>query len=310
MNTMAKPNFIMMIGLPGSGKSTYAETIGANVHSSDAIREEILGDVNNQDSNGDVFSELHRRVKDDLRDGVDTVYDATNINGKQRIAFLKELRSIDCRKICILMATSYEDCKERITKRSRIVPTHVLDRMYKNFCPPYYYEGWDEIRIIVTESEMTKLYTEEVLYNPRTGIDVFDQENSHHNLTLGEHCRKTAEYVHTHYPHNTLLYDAAIYHDEGKIFTKSRLNGKGEFDGNYHYYQHHCVGAYNSIFYLYNAGYSTDDILYVSSLIYYHMHPYLQWKDSEKKKNYHRELLGEKMFYDILRLHEGDVYAH
>lgn len=307
---MSKPNFIMMVGLPGSGKSTYAQTIGANIHSSDAIREEILGDVYDQKHNNDVFTELHKRVKDDLRNGNDAIYDATNITSKYRIAFLKELNNINCYKTCVLMATSYEDCKNRISLRDRHVPVHVLDYMYKNFCPPNYYEGWDEIRVIVTESDSTKNYTNEKLYDPINGIDNFDQGNDHHKLTLGEHCRKAAKYVRDHYPQDTLLYDAAILHDEGKQFTKSKYNGKGKFDGNYHYYQHHCVGAYNSIFYLYNAGYPKDDILYISSLIYYHMHPYLQWKDSEKKREYFKILLGENMFLDIIHLHEGDVYAH
>ena len=48
---------------------------------------------------------------------------------------------------------------------------------------------------------------------------------------------------------------AALLHDQGKIMTKSRINSKGEDDGNCHYYQHHCVGAYNSIFYTINAGF-------------------------------------------------------
>ena len=46
-------NMIMMCGLPGSGKSTYAEKLeeeGYIIHSSDKIREE-LGDVNDQSKN-------------------------------------------------------------------------------------------------------------------------------------------------------------------------------------------------------------------------------------------------------------------
>ena len=50
------PTFIMMVGLPYSGKSYYAEKLskeyGAVVHSSDAIRAEILGDVQDQNSIG------------------------------------------------------------------------------------------------------------------------------------------------------------------------------------------------------------------------------------------------------------------
>ena len=47
---MSKPAFTMMVGLVGSGKSTYAkqlaEETNAIICSSDAIREELCGDEN------------------------------------------------------------------------------------------------------------------------------------------------------------------------------------------------------------------------------------------------------------------------
>ena len=307
---MRKPVFTMLVGLPGSGKSVCASTFEANIHSSDDIRVELFGNVNDQRHNNKVFDELHKRVKNDLLNGIDCVYDATNISSKYRIAFLKELKNIDCYKMCIIMATTYEDCKERIQNRDRIVPIEILDRMYKNFCPPYYHEGWDQIHIEYANTCNLHKYTLERLYDPVNGIDNFDQQNSHHSLSLGEHCKKATKYILNNYPYDILVADAAMIHDEGKIFTKSEINGKGVNDGNYHYYQHHCVGSYNSLFYLVNEGYDKDDILYISNLIYFHMHPYLQWKDSERKKEKDRNLIGEKMFNDVLHLHEGDLYAH
>ena len=307
---MNKPVFTMMVGLPGSGKSVYASSLQANVYSSDEIRSELFGDVNDQNHNDEVFRELHNRIKNDLKNGVDCVYDATNISAKFRIAFLREIKNIYCHKICIIMATTYEDCKKRIQERERVVPVKVLDRMYKNFCPPYYHEGWDQIYIAYTNTCNLHKYNLKNLYDPVTGIDNFDQQNCHHTLSLGEHCRKATKYIQDKYPFDVLVSDAAMLHDEGKISTKCAKNGKGEEDGNYHYYQHHCVGAYNSMFYLVNEGYDIDDILYIANLIYFHMHPYIQWKDNEKKRNKDRELIGEKMYNDIIHLHEGDLYAH
>ena len=60
-------NFFMMVGLPGSGKSTFARNVlsaspGAVVHSSDEIRRELLGDKNDQTQQALVFSTLHERV--------------------------------------------------------------------------------------------------------------------------------------------------------------------------------------------------------------------------------------------------------
>jgi predicted kinase len=88
----------MCIGLPGSGKSyqaeRFAEQYDANIHSSDAIREELSGDINNQDINDLVFKTLHSRIKEDLCNGKNCIYDACNISYKRRKAFLQELKNI------------------------------------------------------------------------------------------------------------------------------------------------------------------------------------------------------------------------
>lgn len=124
------PTFIMMVGLPYSGKSYYAEKLskeyGAVVHSSDAIRAEILGDVQDQNNNGKVFEVLHRRVYDDLSNGKSVIYDATNINYKRRMDAIQRLKRIPCEKVCYLMATPFSECVERSKCRERVVPYEVL----------------------------------------------------------------------------------------------------------------------------------------------------------------------------------------
>ena len=133
---MNMAEFIMLVGLPASGKSTYAEGLkeqGYSVHSSDAIREELTGDVNSQDKNTDVFSVLHKRIKSDLENGISCVYDATNISMKRRKAFLDELRKFECAKKCVLFAVPVEMCKDRNQNRERKVPDETYDRMLKNF---------------------------------------------------------------------------------------------------------------------------------------------------------------------------------
>ena len=131
----------MMCGLVASGKSTkskeLAEKYNATIFSSDALREEMFGDVNDQLHNQELFVELHKRIKDYLRNGKSAIYDATNINYKRRMAFLAELKSIQCEKICVLMATPYEECCERNEQRDRKVPEHVIRRMYMGFDVPH-----------------------------------------------------------------------------------------------------------------------------------------------------------------------------
>lgn len=88
---MDVPEIIMLVGLAGAGKSTYAKTLRGNyaIHSSDDLRKEMFGDENenSKENNEKLFTELHKRIKDDLRKGVNVIYDATNLNRKRRIAF-------------------------------------------------------------------------------------------------------------------------------------------------------------------------------------------------------------------------------
>lgn len=75
-----KPTFYMMVGVPGSGKSTYARQIpDATVLSSDDIRAEIGADGGDKKMHKQVFTILHERVKEALSAGNDVVYDATNL---------------------------------------------------------------------------------------------------------------------------------------------------------------------------------------------------------------------------------------
>ena len=78
--------FYLMVGLAGSGKSTIAKEIEYAICmsspkydeygradkvvliSSDDIREEILGDVNDQTQNDKVFSHIHKLIKQAVKD--------------------------------------------------------------------------------------------------------------------------------------------------------------------------------------------------------------------------------------------------
>ena len=311
------PILFMMCGLPGSGKSTYAENIEYEgekpiVHSSDKLREELYSDVGTQKHNGELFVELHKRIKADLKSGHSVIYDATNLSKKRRVAFLNELKKINCKRYCIVVLTPYEKCLEQNNMRERVVPDEVVSRMYKNFQPPAYLEGWDKIILSFNlgESDAKSRWDLETLFEGDCGIDNFKQENSHHALTLGLHCRKAYEYICENRPNDDRLAFATLLHDEGKIFTKSHINSKGIDDGDCHYYQHHCCGAYDSFFYSLHYGFSEEDMIYISNLIYFHMHPYLEWEQSESVKRRHRIQYGEQFYEDVMLLHTADVYAH
>ena len=305
---MNKICFWMLVGLPCSGKSTISkslsETYNATIFSSDALREELFRDVNDQEHNQELFVELHKRIKDCLRNGKSAIYDACNISYKRRMAFLSELKNTPCEKICMLMATPYEECCERNKQRDRKVPEHVIRRMYMGFDVPHTFEGWDEV-VIAYSIEASKTYR-----SPLTWIRTtkhYNQNNSHHTLTLGSHCEKVFEYL---YKNNDNLSDtlkfAALLHDCGKPFCKTFKNTKGEITEQAHYYNHERTGSYDSLFYS-----TTDNPMDVAILIRWHMQPYFWEKDNnEKLHNKYRKLWGEDLYQDIMKLHEADKAAH
>lgn len=304
---MNRPTFLMLVGLPCSGKSTmaieYAEIYDANIHSSDALREELLGDINDQTNNELVFQTLHKRIKDDLRNGKSCIYDACQVSYKSRMSFLQQLNNIPCEKICVLMATPYEECLERSQKRERKVPEHVIKRMYMKFDPPWYYENWDEIWVeYAPNSEGSLGLAREWVENMKT----YNQENSHHTLTLGEHCWQAVKYIDKYKPNSfspTELRYAAMLHDCSKPFCKTFTNAKNEVTEQAHYYNHEHTGSYDSLFY--------DMACYelrVAVLIRWHMQLYFI-KD-EKTLNKYRKLWGESLYSDLQILHQADVYAH
>ena len=177
---MNRPKFIMMCGLVASGKSTKAKKLAkehnATIFSSDELRVKMFGDVNDQEHNQELFVELHKRIKDCLRSGKSTIMDSTNINYKRRMAFLAELKNIPCEKICVVMATPYEECIRRNSERDRKVPEYVIERMYHNFNIPYWYEGWDDIKV---EYDTYHGYYGKPVEFIRSHND-YDQHNSHH----------------------------------------------------------------------------------------------------------------------------------
>lgn len=320
---MVIPNFVMMVGLPGSGKSYYADSVydTYNIHSSDRIREELFG-FRDQDHNNEVFAELHKRVKQDLRDGKNVVYDATNINKKKRIAFLQELKDIPCNKVCAVMAVPYELCQARNIKREHPVPDKVIEKMFKSFQPPHSSEGWNVIYYTLNYNieKYKKLNEACSKRSIRNQMFSFKQYNEHHALNLEDHCVRCGKCLIENISFE--LYIAALYHDAGKLYTRSFFNKKGEYDDNAHYYQHHCVGAYIMMVALVLEGYYSqpkrtessnfythDKITEIINYIYYHMHPLTTWKQSEKAMERDRELLGDEFFNNVLLLSEADQAA-
>ncbi len=141
-----KPVLILLCGIPGSGKSTFAKSVQAHytILSSDEIRSE-LGDVNDQSNNKKVFDVLHERIREELLKGNSVIVDATNVKRKYRKAILDAVSDIECFKLADVLLVDYQTCLERNAKRDRKVPEEVIQDMWLGFQFPSKEEGFDDI---------------------------------------------------------------------------------------------------------------------------------------------------------------------
>jgi len=123
----------VMIGIPGSGKSTVAGLLGLPVVSTDAIRLELTGDAEDQSANDTVYAVAHARTEQHLACGESVVFDATNLTGSSRRPLRKMAHSWNARLVACLVDVDEATARERNRSRERVVPEFVMDRMIGQF---------------------------------------------------------------------------------------------------------------------------------------------------------------------------------
>ena len=288
---MIIPKLIILCGIPGVGKSTYAkEYVEHNdnvVHlTSDSIRAELYGNESTQGNPAEVFGLMQKRAVENLNNGQTVIYDAPNITRKDRqgiISVCPKFARIECH----IIWAPIEVCLERDAARDRTVGKAVIDRMLKRFQAPFYDEGIDEIKMIRPSTFDIGAY-EEKCWNDMQ----IPHDNPHHTLGVQDHCLEACKYLSKC---NDEMMLAALTHDCGKPYVKSFTDSKGNPCEQAHYYQHQCVGAWMSY------GFS-DATPYVAWLISTHMDVYLNTK-------YYNNL-SAFLKKDVDLLHEADLNAH
>lgn len=296
----------MLVGLPGSGKSTYCKSHPDYVHiSSDALRKEMGFEAG--EGTGIVFSEMMVRTKEALDKKQTVIWDATNLTSKRRMGTLAQLNKYDVSKYCICFTEPIDVCIKRNNGRTGFdkVPESVIYNMAKCFAVPNEYEGFNEVRFIQTVKGIEPAEYLKMAKN-------FDQDNPHHDMTLYEHMNATYECACELVKESSLseqmkenIRSAALYHDIGKLYTKDYHDARGNETDIAHYYRHENIGAY---MYLSSAA-KYEDKKVVSTLINWHMRPYLK-NMSDKKREAERTMLGEEFCVALNILHEADVNSH
>lgn len=157
--TKDNPIYIMAIGVPGSGKSTFIkEYFGDNAHvdyqyySSDHEIEEfarVMGKTYNQVFFDQIVAATDLSLsglRDAIAHYVSVIDDHTNINAKKRKSKLNKIPDNYTKIAFVFSIPEYGEWKRRLDSRpGKTIPDNVLDSMATNFTSPSYDEGFDFI---------------------------------------------------------------------------------------------------------------------------------------------------------------------
>jgi len=139
----------VLVGLPGSGKSTYVEKLGARALSSDEIRGWLSDDPTNQDIHRRVFLVLREMLKQRLELLRPVTYiDATNLTAYQRRPYVILAELYDCEIEAVFFDVPVEECVRRNRERHRTVPEEAIADMSRRLSPPTVDEGFSRVTVI------------------------------------------------------------------------------------------------------------------------------------------------------------------
>lgn len=145
----------MMVGAPGSGKSTWANQLhkeipGSVIINGDTIREELYGDPNIQGN----YSEIHDRMIEILEDNVGKtiILDNTHYKSRYRKDALQMLLSYGYDEVvAVVVYKPLKVCLNQNASRPRFVPEYVIEKMHASLeasIKNIYNEGFSKVRFV------------------------------------------------------------------------------------------------------------------------------------------------------------------
>jgi len=143
----------IMIGLPASGKSTIANSLGQIVLSRDNFVLELSGHNNynlafNSVDQVEVDTCFNNQLSELCNSGKSFIIDKTHMTAKSRNKSTQIARSKGYKIKFIVVMTSYQTILERNKNRdNKFIPEYVIENMMKSFEMPFDNE-YDEIEYV------------------------------------------------------------------------------------------------------------------------------------------------------------------
>ena len=140
---------VILVGLPGSGKSSYLERLGVTGLSSDAMRRLLADDETDQSFNGVVFETLRYLLRMRLSIGRPVTYiDATNLTPEERRPYIEIGKSFGYAVEAVFFDVPLDVCLARNEQRHRVVPREAMLKLAGKLRQPSADEGFDRIEAV------------------------------------------------------------------------------------------------------------------------------------------------------------------